>query len=83
MKYVDDIENTFYEFNFIIHNNIEFLNSLGNNDKELYSYVNDLLNTYIIKYDYFVKKNNISIDKVPDDIKKLLIDIKKAKTLLK
>ena len=79
MKYIDDIENTFYEFNFIIHNSIEFLNSLGNNDKELYSYVNDLLNTYIIKYDYFVKKNNISIDKVPDDIKKLLIDIKKAK----
>ncbi len=72
MRYVDDVEEKFCRLNSLLHNNLEFLNSIDS-DTELYEYIKDNLEVYVIKYRSFLISNNIPIDKVPDDIKELIL----------
>lgn len=77
MKYADDIESTFCELNLILHNNIQFLNSLSDSSSELYKYISDNLDLCINKYRSFLFLNNIGLDRVPEDIKNLIISLQK------
>lgn len=72
MRYVDDVEEKFWRLNSLIHNNLEFLNSIDC-DTELYEYIKDNLKDYVRKYRSFLISNNIPMDKVPDDIKELIL----------
>lgn len=79
MKYVDDIENTFCELNLILHNNLQFLDSVCDSSSELYKYISDNLDLYINKYRSFLFANNIGLDRVPDDIRDLITPLKKKR----
>lgn len=79
MKYVDDASNSFDELNRILNNNLEFLNLLDA-DTELYDYMRDYINKLSDKYRSFVRKNNVPLSKIPDNIKGFIYDDSEIKS---
>ena len=73
MRYVDDVETTFCKLNSLLRNNLEFLDFIDDETSELYECIKNNLETYIKSYCSFLFINNIPLDRVPDDIKKLIL----------
>lgn len=70
MKYIDSVEKDFVELNKILGNLLEYKKYLEEfEDSELKDHVSNLYDKTVSYYKSFVYKNDIQLDRIPDEFK--------------